>query len=154
MTTLQTELTSGPLAAELAPFVASGNEAAISEIMNRQDITVKGKLLTHDIRQYLMLVDLLLPIEAGLDPACKTASRALDIFPQFDLSNSMILAKFSAILDGLVADALTPAFTATTKATLLAMADRQISRAEQLGITISDLDIRKAIWNDNGTRAI
>ena len=33
-TALTTEIQTGPLAAELAPFVASGNDAAIADILN------------------------------------------------------------------------------------------------------------------------
>jgi hypothetical protein len=134
MTTLLEELTSGPLAAELAPHIAAGADGVVAAILNRQDIAAKGKVASHDIRQYLMLVDLLIAIEASPQPACVAAKRALEVFPIFDLSNPMILGKFTQVLDGLVAEELIPDFTETNKAVILSLADTLISRAEQAGL--------------------
>lgn len=137
MNDLTQELTSGPLAAELSPFIEAGNDGAIFEILHRKDIPTKGKLTAHDIRQYLMLNDLLLPIEASTALSCVATKRALEVFPVLDLSNPMILAKFEQVLDGLVAETLIPDFTEQHKADLLAMADVMVSRADQLGMYIS-----------------
>jgi hypothetical protein len=134
MTTLADELTSGPLAEELAPHIAAGNDGECAAILNRADIPAKGKVLSHDIRQYLMLVDLLIAIEASPQPACVAAKRALEVFPIFDLSNPMILGKFEQVLDGLVEEDLIPDFTETHKLTILSLADTTISRAEQAGL--------------------
>jgi hypothetical protein len=134
MTTLLEELTSGPLAAELAPHIAAGADGVVAAILNRQDIAAKGKVASHDIRQYLMLVDLLIAIEASPQPACVAAKRALEVFPIFDLSNPMILGKFTQVLDGLVAEDLIPDFTEVHKLTILSLADTLISRAEQAGL--------------------
>lgn len=105
--------------------------------------TVTGSVTAHDIRQYLMLVDLLLPIEAATTPACKAATRALDVFPVFDLSIPMIAGKFEQVLDGLVADELVPDFTDTNKATILSLA--------QVPAPVSEWDVRLAIINDDGS---
>ncbi|MDD5272206.1 MAG: hypothetical protein PHU14_05755 [Methylovulum sp.] len=144
---LYTELTSGPLAAEIAPFIASGDDGLIAAIMNRADIVQKGKLSSHDIRQYFMLKDLLLAIEGNAEtsPVCKATVRALEIFPVFDLSIDYILAKFEAMMDGLIADTFVPHFTATDKAILLTMADTTISRAGQLGIRVDVPAIAQAL---------
>jgi hypothetical protein len=139
------ELTAGPLAAEIAGFIESGADGAIAAALNRRDITVKGRLSSHDIKQYLSLVGLRLPIRDSSATSCRETSLALDDFESFDLSNPMILAKFTAILDGLVAETLIPDFTETHKATLLAMANNQISRSEQLGITIDIQQIAQAL---------
>ena len=139
------ELTTGPLAAEIAPHIASGDDGAIAAILNRKDITVKGSLSAHDIRKYLMLVDLLLPIESSTSQSCLVTKRALGVFPVFDLSDAVILGKFTAILDGLVADTLVPDFTETHKATLLYMSEKLISRAEQLSIDASIPAIAQAL---------
>ena len=104
--------------------------------------TKTGDLTSHDIRQYLMLVDLLLPIEASDTPACKATTRALEVFPVFDLSNQMILAKFSQVMDGLVADDLIPDFTETHKATILSLAVQPDP--------VSEMDVRRAIFGDDG----
>jgi hypothetical protein len=128
------ELTTGPLAAELAPHITTGADGVCAAILNRRDIAAKGKVLSHDIRQYLMLVDLLIAIEASPQPACVAAKRALEVFPIFDLSNPMILGKFTQVLDGLVAEELIPDFTEEHKAVILSLADTLISRAEQAGL--------------------
>jgi hypothetical protein len=128
------ELNSGPLAAELAPHILAGADGVVAAILNRQDIPAKGKVLSHDIRQYLMLVDLLIAIESSAQPSCVAAKRALEVFPIFDLSNPMILGKFTQVLDGLVAEELIPDFTETHKLTILSLADTLISRAEQAGL--------------------
>ncbi len=134
MTTLAEELNSGPLAAELAPHITAGADGVVAAILNRADIPAKGSVSSHDIRQYLMLVDLLISIEASPQPACVAAKRALEVFPIFDLSNPMILAKFTQVLDGLVAETLIPDFTEVHKFTILSLADTLISRAEQAGL--------------------
>jgi hypothetical protein len=137
MSMLSSELTAGPLSVEIAPHITSGNDGAISEILCRKDISVKGQLKSHDIKQYLSLIGLRLPIKDSIAQSCREASQALEDFESFNLANNMILAKFTAILDGLVAETLIPDFTETHKLTILAMADKLISRAEQLGIDCS-----------------
>jgi hypothetical protein len=140
------ELTSGPLAAELAPHIAAGTDGVIAAILNRADIPAKGKVLSHDIRQYLMLVDLLIAIEASSQPACVAAKRALEVFPIFDLSNPMILGKFTQVLDGLVAEELIPDFTEVHKMTILSLADTLISRVEQAGLgNVDHMAVAKAL---------
>jgi hypothetical protein len=146
MTTLIEELTNGPLAAELAPHITAGADGVVAAILNRKDIPAKGKVASHDIRQYLMLVDLLIAIEASPQPACVAAKRALEVFPVFDLSNPMILGKFTQVLDGLVAEDLIPDFTEVHKLTILSLADTFISRAEQAGLGhIDHMAVAKAL---------
>ncbi len=140
------ELTTGPLAAELAPHITAGADGVVAAILNRKDIAAKGSVSSHDIRQYLMLVDLLIAIEASPQPACVAAKRALEVFPIFDLSNPMILGKFTQVLDGLVAETLIPDFTETHKAVILSLADTLISRAEQAGLgNIDHMAVAKAL---------
>lgn len=149
MNILYDELTTGPLAAEIAPFKLTRNYAAINGIMNRKDIPAKGLLRSHDIKQYLSLISLRIAIRDSIAQSCKEASQALLDFEIFDLFNPLILAKFTAILDGLVAETtLVPAFTATHKLTILAMADKLISRADQLGISVTEYSIMSDInWS-------
>ena len=143
---LKAEIQTGPLAAELAPYIASGNDTAIADALNRRDITANGHVSSHDIRQYLMLVDLLLAIESSPAPACIAAKRALEVFPVFDLSNQMIFVKFSQVLDGLVAESLIPDFTEVHKATILGLASTTVSRAEiVLGQPVSVTDVAVAL---------
>lgn len=134
---LYDELTAGSLAVEIAPFVLSGNDGAIHEIMHRADIATKGTLSSHNIKQYLSLTGLRLPIKYSSADSCREASQALEDFESFNLANPMILAKFTAILDGLVAEPLIPEFTETNKLTLLSMADVLVSRADQLDYPVT-----------------
>ncbi len=143
--TLHDELTTGPLAVELAPLIQAGNDSAILAVLNRRDIPAKGKVSAHDIQQYLMLHDLLLAIESCPAQSCQATKRALDIFPTFDLANPAILTKFTAILTGLEQEVLIPDFTTQHKADLLALGDVLISRAEQIGISPSITDIAQAL---------
>ncbi len=146
MTTLSEELTTGPLAVELAPHIQAGADGVVAAILNRADIAAKGSVSSHDIRQYLMLVDLLIAIESSPQPACVAAKRALEVFPIFDLSNPMILVKFTQVLDGLVAETLIPDFTEVHKLTILSLADTLISRAEQAGLGhIDHMAVAKAL---------
>ena len=142
---LYDELTTGPLAAQITQFIASGDDAAIEAVFNHKGITVMGDLTSHDIKQYLSLIGLRLPIMDSTTPACREATQALADFDLFALDNPAILAKFTAILDGLVAETLVPDFTETHKAAILFLANKQISRAEQLGMTIDITSIAQSL---------
>ena len=143
---LKAEIDTGPLAATLAPMVTAGNDAGIADALNAKNIVVKGKLETHYIRQYLMLVDLLIPIETTVTPTCIAATRAMDVFPIFDLSDTTILAKFTQVIDGLVDEPLVPDFNVVHRDTILGLADIKISRAEQvLGHSITHADVAVAL---------
>ena len=151
-TALKSEIETGPLAAELAPMVAAGNDGGIADALNVKTIPAKGSVTTHDIRQYLMLVDLLLVIENTPTPTCIATKRALEVFPVFDLANPWVLDKFTQILDGLIAESLIPTFTETHKATILSMADVLTSRAEQVfGRDVNYTDIARSLRNDDGS---
>lgn len=148
MSALAAELTTGPLAAEIAPFIAGRNYGAIAGILNRKDILVRAVLHSHDIKQYLSLIGLRLPIKDSIANSCREATLALEDFESFDLSNPMILAKFTAILDGLVSEILIPDFTETHKLTLLSMSDKLISRAEQVGVSATENSVMSDIdWS-------
>ena len=149
---LKSEIETGPLAETLAPLVVAGNDGGIADALNAKTIKVKGSVTTHDIRQYLMLCDLLIPIESTPTPTCIATKRAMEVFPVFDLSNPMILGKFTQILDGLVAEALIPDFNEVHKDTILGLADVKISRAEQVfGQTVTVTDVAMAVRNDDGS---
>jgi len=148
------ELTEGPLAAELAPLITMGDDAGIVTALNRKDIPSAGRITSHDIRQYLMLHDLLLAIEHSNTPTCIATKRALEVFPVFALDISYIYAKFVQVLDGLVAETQIPDFTAQHKTELLGLAATTVSRAEQLGIYVTNKDVINVIWNADGTRRL
>ena len=139
------ELTTGPLALEIAAFIEEGNDEAICESFNRKDITVHGGITTSTIRQYLMLNNFLLLIESGTSETCRIVARALELFPNFDLSQPIIFDKFSLILDALVGDDSVAGFDELNKIALISEADKKISRAEQLGLVIDSDSIAQIL---------
>ena len=145
MTLTLEHLTEGPLAIEIAPFIVSGNDAAICEVLNRKDIIVHGSITASMIRQYLMLNNFLLLIESGTTEACRIAARSLELFPNFDLSQPIIFDKFSLILDALVIDEFVVGFDELNKAALISAADKKISRAEQLGLDVDSDSIAQVL---------
>lgn len=141
---LANEILNGPLAVELAPFVSEGNDGAIAAALNRKDITAMGVIQTKEIQRYLFLKGFLLSIEAKTNPTRITVTRLLELFPYFTLSRSEDLAQFISLADALIADG-DLGFTETNKNELLAMAEVKISRAEQLGITVTVQDVAQAL---------
>lgn len=156
MTILSDELITGPLASQLAPLIESGDDGAIAVLLNAKNITVPGNLKVHDVKQYISLIDLRLPILDSVADACRQFNLALEDFNEsgFDLSNPLIAGKITQVLDALVAETLIPDFTETNKLTILSLGNKLISRADQLGITVSNIDVRKEIWNDDGSRKL
>jgi len=148
------ELTTGPLAAELETHIVSGNDVEILHILNRKDIQSLGRITSHDLKQYFSLIGLRLPIMESTAASCREATIALEDFPVFDLTIPEVYSKFITTLDALVAEELIPDFTETHKATILYLAATTISRAEQLGVYLTNKDIIDALWTPEGTRRI
>lgn len=156
MVDLTDEFTNGPLAAELAPLIAASDFVGILNVLNRKDIAVLGKLTVHDVKQYISLLGLRLPILDSTATSCREFNMALEDFKEsgFSLDIPMINQKIVAVLDALVAEVMIPDFTEEHKLTLLSLGNKLISRAEQLGITITFTDVLTSILNDDGTRKI
>jgi len=131
MTILKNEIVSDPSA---VGYSGMSNEAVASSL-NAKNIASLKIISTHDIEQYLVLTDLLLEIESGTTQAAKVAARALQAFESFDVTNPLILGKFTSILMGLVDDGLL-AFSETDKTNILSLGNTSISRATQLGLGI------------------
>lgn len=138
------ELTTGPLAMELAPLIADGNDSAVLSVLNRRDIPAKGPVTTSSIKAFLFAAGLWNTIKHGTSVACEDAVDALTLFDTFELGNPVYLARLTQVLDALVAEPLVPDFTETHKAMILAMGDMLISRAEQIGIQPTENDIAVA----------
>jgi len=142
---LADELTTGPLAAEIAPFITSGDDGAIAAILNRKDIPALGVVLSHDINAFLFAYGFWNGIKHGTSVACEDTVDALSIFNAFDLGNPVYLNRLTVILDGLVTEQIIPDFTDAHKTAILAMGDKLISRAEQMGLDCSIPAIAKAL---------
>jgi hypothetical protein len=144
MPTLIDELINGQLSQEIAFDLAQGNDGAVLAVLQRKDISRLGKITAHDIKQYLSLIDVRIPIMESTAPACKAVTLALEDFPVFDLTIPAVQAKFIALLDALVAETLIPDFTEEHKATLLAIATEQVSRLDEIGLNATAQDIAQA----------
>jgi hypothetical protein len=144
---LSNELFSDPLALGYALFIADGNHRAIDNILQRKDIVVAGNLSVHDIKQYISIIGLRLPIIDSTTISCREFNIAIEDFKEsgFNLANPLILGKITQVLDDLVAEPMIPDFTETHKLTLLSLGNKTISRAEQLGIDCSLLAISTAL---------
>lgn len=143
--TLLDELTTGPLAAEIATFIASGDDGAILAILNRKDIASPGRITAHDIKQYFSLIGLRIPIMDSPAPSCREVTVALEDFPVFALTIPEVYAHFVAVLDALVAETLIPDFTEEHKQTILYLASTTVSRADQLDFPVSIQAIAQAL---------
>lgn len=136
MSILYDELTKGPLAEELAPLILSRMDLQIYNIMNRKDILIYGKLLVHDVKQYISLLGLRIPILDSTALSCREFNLALDDFKEsgFDLSNPYIYTKIVQVLDALVAEPLIPDFTEENKLFILSIGQKLVSRADIIGV--------------------
>jgi len=121
------------------------SDTEVTAALNAESITVKTSVSAHDIRKYLMLVDKLLSIEASSLNSAKAATRSLEIFSSFDLTESAVEAKLTAVLDALITDGL---IDGTDKSTILALGDKLISRATELGLP------KISTWNVTEARAM
>jgi hypothetical protein len=152
---LQDELLTGSLSAEIAPHLASADDVAISAILNRKDIPVYSTVTWAQFSEWAAQTG----VRADIEDWKTHASRGVRALA-WTLSDGLIRGAGSidfgsqaqvALLNGLVGAGL---LSATDKDTLLVLATVYISKAEQLGISATGLDIRRAIWTDNGTRII
>lgn len=143
--TLKEDILTGPLAATLAPYVASGNDAAISKILNTANITVTSYLLIDDAIRYLLFQSVWLKIKDSTAEACETIKEVFSRYSKLNLADPMDLAMFNSLADALIAMGVTIGFTPSHKAGLLALADTQISRAKQMDYTASIADVAVAL---------
>lgn len=145
MTLLYDELTTGPLAAEIAPYIQQGSDGLILEALERRDIPSKGDLETSKIKAYLFALGFWNTIKHSSSLACEEAIDALTLFQTFELSNPVYLYRLTQVLDALVAEPLLPDFAEENKQAILSMGDILISRVDQLGIRVSIYDIAQAL---------
>jgi len=134
--TLYQELIEGPLAAEIAPFIAAGNDGAINAILTRKDIAVYGSISVNAFAIWAAKTGLRAAIQDHAytlqSPLRSIALTLLDFLQSssarsLDFGNSDNCAMLEAWV---VAGALTP----VQRDDLLAMALTTISRAEQQGV--------------------
>lgn len=155
--TLYDELTTGPLAAEIAPHLPTGNDGAIVGILNRKDIPAYGWITAADLSTWCALHnEEYLNIESlasnNQSPFYAAAKMLLNCLSGAIGENAINLAAPEVM--ALVNSWPFVDQTGAAKAALLAKGQKLVSRAEQLGIRVSDTDVRREIWNDNGSRKL
>lgn len=142
--TLLDELTTGPLAQEIAPFLALSQDSKILEILNRKDIVSNGKVYTSDIKAFLFAAGFWNTIKHGSSMACEEAIDALTLFQEFHLDNPIYLSRLTQVLDALVLEPLIPDFTEEHKTIILSLGITLISRLDQIGLSVTENDIANA----------
>ena len=102
----------------------------IYDAIHLKNITVKVPISVHDVKQYMMLKSVWLPIKTSADDIAVLAMDALEEFEQFDVRNPDILITLTGILDGLVI-AIPEFLDVPHKQDVLAMGDKKISIVER-----------------------
>lgn len=134
---LKAEIQTGPLAAELAPFVAAGNDLQVAAILNRQDIAGKKRAAMTDLVNYLSDQGILANIaDAALDTAATGHAAARKVVATLRLSTELGVTNINmeragnqALIGNLVSAGL---MTGAQANGVKALADTLLSRAETL----------------------
>lgn len=154
--TLYDELTTGPLATELAEHIASGNDTAIAEILNRKDIDFIDSITIDEFSIWAAKTGMRAIIQDHADninsPLRSIALTLIDFLVK--PRDTIIRFNLPANMEMLNAWVTAGILKDTYKNDLLKLSTKQISRAEQLNLVVSLEAIRREIWNDNGTRRL
>lgn len=122
------------LIAELSLPAYSGlTDQECLDLLQAKNITVKQDISAHDIQKYLALKGKLIPLENSVSPSAISANRMLELFDLFTISEPAVEVALTATLDALILDTL---IDATDKAVILSMGEKQISRADELGLGV------------------
>lgn len=161
---LRTEIETGPLAAELAPLVTAGDDVGIAAVFNRADIaatvpTMATDRLLMDKLDALPANVILFKLTQASTPA-QGATVDAQVFAfmvgralarlygdGLDIGNANTLAQLDVLQTNGV-------LTADEVTAIKGLSASKISRAQQLGTPIDDLDVRRALWNDDGSKAL
>jgi len=141
------ELTTGPLANELAPFVATRNDAATYAIMHRKDILVYGPV---DVGQFVswaaetgMRAKIKIHSENNASPLQSIALALLDWINgnaglQFDLSKQAHQLMLQSWVDA-------NELTVPNRDALYTIAEKLVSRADQVDFPTTENDISNVL---------
>lgn len=144
---LKAEIQTGPLAADLAPHVASGNDGKIHAILHENRFTKNEQVPLRDIVRYLLDNNLWLAIvdaTASLHGGAKQAARTFVEIQKMGFIESLDMSKPTAatLLNGLVDGAI---ITTSHRNAIVAMGKTPASRAEVLGTSIDIPQIAQAL---------
>ena len=155
--TLLYELTQGSLSAEIAPYLVNADDSAIEAILNRKDIPVYGTISGNSFSIWSASNGLRATIDdVATTPLHPLRSIALTLQDLIQGNLSPVSLDFSNPMNVTMLDYWVAyhAITLAQRDELLALSTKLISKAEQAGINATALDIRREIWNDDGSRKL
>lgn len=141
------EIQNGPLAAELGPHVADGNDQAIADILNRADIPALGTISTNDFVIWAAASGQRAVIEdtaSNVADPLRSVGLALQDLVRGNLQQGLDFSKPQTL-------AMAQAWKAAGKMTqeqydsLMALAATTVSRAQQLGISVDAMSVARAL---------
>jgi len=149
------ELTEGPLADELAPLITAGDDAGIVAALNRKDISTFGKVYTADFNtwcsghnaEYLRITALAKDEASPLHAAANSLLRILS-----GAMGERVLNLGAPSVAYLVS--IWPFVDESSRASFMSLGATTVSRAEQLGIYVTNKDVINVIWNTDGSRRL
>lgn len=148
---LKSEIQTGPLAGELAPFVLSGNDAEISRRLNDPRFSKNQRVSLRDIVRYLLDQGVWLAIvDKSTDVAAspsKSSARMFTEIQKMGFVESLDMSKPSAqgMLDALIAGSV---LTAAHKTAITNMGIVPASRADiAFGSAVTHEQVGKALRN-------
>jgi len=152
---LYEEMTIGPLAPKVAPWITLADDGQIATIFNREDIMVVGTLPVNVFAGWASstgtrakIQDISVKVD---DPLRDSALTVLDLL-QGNLQSAgidMTNVDINSAFDKWEAAGI---ITAEERAELVTLSLTAISRAQQIDMPISNIDVRQEIWADDGTR--
>lgn len=153
---LRTELVTGPLAAALTSLIAAGDDEAIAEHLNASNTEIQGAISRSQFAIWAAQTGMRAVIrDHANNPSSPLRSIAITLEDFLaGASDSLDFSKpqNQAMLAAWVASG---GCTQEQADDLLTQSAHPASRAQQVfGCSVTPLDIRRALWNDNGTRAI
>lgn len=139
--TLYEELTTGPLAAEIAQHIADRNDAAIFALLSKKDISVTGAVTIDVFSSWATLTKMRSAIQDhAANPASPLRDMALtlidffgkprDTFIDFGNPDNIYMLNIWVVAGVL---------SIPQRDVLLAKATKLVSRADQLGVSIADI---------------
>ncbi|MDD5150668.1 MAG: hypothetical protein PHC28_09315 [Flavobacterium sp.] len=144
---LYTELVSGPLANEIAPHIISGNDAIIEAIINRKDISIHGSIPMNIFMVWLGSTNLRAVVEdhcTNLTSPLRSIALIIKDYLQGNNTAPLNMG-LSDTQNMMYAWVQAGAITSLQYVALFNLSLKNISRAEQLGYSITISDIATAL---------
>lgn len=149
---LKTEISTGALATELAPFMAAGDVLSVARVLNRRDIPSKKRALMTDIVDYLSDQGILANIaDAAADTTNPAHAAARKVVATLRLSTELGVTSINMSRPGnetLITNLVSAGLMTGVQATgVKALANVMFSRAEVVwgeGVAVSPSDVSEA----------